>query len=409
MLDLEALLAPISDDAPTGPDLREAPDDVTLSEIAELRREVDPRVDPDGARAANWRAVRSACEEALTQRSKDLQIAGWLAESLARTEGYAGLAAGLRVLSELLERHWDDVNPRGEVDADGNASYAGRAGSLNWLSAARGMLPSVRAIGILSGQSGDRAEWLSWESFLEAQRVDEAAASNKARHDEMVAAGAITMKRWRQAGRATPPERLADGYQALLAAQAELRALTELCEKRFPSEDAPSFLELSGLLAEIAEWLAPKLPASAGAPAEAAEAAAADALESSSAEGERAVRTSQGRGTGPIATREEAFARLREVADYFRGAEPHSPIALLVERAVRWGNLSFPQLLQEMVKSDDNLAPIWDVLGISAPERAAGSASADSGGGESSGDSQPGAEESSPSEDDSGWGSSSDE
>jgi len=369
MLDLDALLGPISEDGPVGPDLRELSDDVSLSDIAELRRAVDPSVDPEGAKAANWPGVRATCEEVLTQKSKDLQVAGWLTESLARTEGFAGLAAGLDLMRELLERHWDDVHPRGEDDGSGTLSYAVRAGSVNWLGAARGMLPSVRAVGILSGESDDRDEWLGWEAYLEAQRVDDASANNKARHEEMVAAGAVTMKRWRQIGRATPLERLVETHAGLVESAAALERLAETCAQRFPSDDAPSLLDLNNLLGEMIEWLEPKLPKSDGAAADEDPAESAGEESVSEASDEAPATRYQPAANGPISNRSEAFDRLRDVAEYFRGAEPHSPISFLVDRAVRWGNLTFPQLMQEMVKSDESLSPIWDVLGIHAPSR----------------------------------------
>src|SRR5207253_7646791 len=36
---------------------------------------------------------------------------------------------------------------------------------------------------------------------------------------------------------------------------------------------------------------------------------------------------------GPLRTRADALRRLAEVAEYFQGAEPHSPVAYLVQRA----------------------------------------------------------------------------
>jgi type VI secretion system protein ImpA len=410
MLDLDALLGPISEDGPVGSDLRESSDDVSLSQIAEMRREVDPSVDPEGAKAANWPGVRAACEEVLTQKSKDVQVAGWLTESLARTEGFAGLAAGLELMRELLERYWDDVHPRGEDDGSGTLDYAVRAGSVNWLGAARGMLPSVRAIGILSGESGDRDEWLGWEAYLEAQRVDDAAANNKARHEEMVAAGAVTMKRWRQMGKATPVERLVEAHAGLVEATAALERLAEVCEQRFPSHDAPSLLDLTNLLGEIVEWLEPKLPKTAGAAPEEEPAESASEESASEVSDEAPTPHFAPAASGPISSRSEAFDRLREVAEYFRGAEPHSPISFLVDRAVRWGNLTFPQLMQEMVKSDESLSPIWDVLGIHAPSRddAGGSPSesSESSDESSSSDDDSSSDASSSDDTDSVWGSS---
>jgi type VI secretion system protein ImpA len=63
-------------------------------------------------------------------------------------------------------------------------------------------------------------------------------------------------------------------------------------------------------------------------------------------------------------SRADALRRLTEVADYFRRSEPHSPVAYLADRAVRWGNMTLDQWLQEMVKDATILAGLREVLGI---------------------------------------------
>lgn len=53
--------------------------------------------------------------------------------------------------------------------------------------------------------------------------------------------------------------------------------------------------------------------------------------------------------SGLIYTRTQAFHELRRISDYFNRTEPHSPVYMLLERAIRWGQLSLPELIAEMV------------------------------------------------------------
>ena len=55
---------------------------------------------------------------------------------------------------------------------------------------------------------------------------------------------------------------------------------------------------------------------------------------------------------------------LADVATYYRQAEPHSPIPYLIERAIRWSNLSLQEWLREALKSDDALSNVQDLLGL---------------------------------------------
>lgn len=57
----------------------------------------------------------------------------------------------------------------------------------------------------------------------------------------------------------------------------------------------------------------------------------------------------------PLYTRDQAFTELRKVADFFQRTEPHSPVYMLLERAIRWGYMSLPELLEEMVGENDQV------------------------------------------------------
>ena len=44
--------------------------------------------------------------------------------------------------------------------------------------------------------------------------------------------------------------------------------------------------------------------------------------------------------------------------------DPHSPVAFLIRRAIRWANMSFEDLLVELVKDDNTLKHVTETLGI---------------------------------------------
>jgi type VI secretion system ImpA/VasJ family protein len=67
---------------------------------------------------------------------------------------------------------------------------------------------------------------------------------------------------------------------------------------------------------------------------------------------------------GPITNRKIAFERLKEVADYLRRTEPHSPVSYLVNRAVKWGDMPLEVVLSELVKNKDERLRILETLGL---------------------------------------------
>jgi len=63
-------------------------------------------------------------------------------------------------------------------------------------------------------------------------------------------------------------------------------------------------------------------------------------------------------------SRADALRRLAAVADYFRRTEPHSPVAYLVQRAVRWGEMPLEEWLRDVIVNEDVLARVHETLGL---------------------------------------------
>lgn len=64
-------------------------------------------------------------------------------------------------------------------------------------------------------------------------------------------------------------------------------------------------------------------------------------------------------------TREQVFEELANIAKYFRSTEPHSPVSYLIEKAIRWGHLSLPELLNELISDQaDTKNRIFTIAGL---------------------------------------------
>jgi predicted component of type VI protein secretion system len=66
---------------------------------------------------------------------------------------------------------------------------------------------------------------------------------------------------------------------------------------------------------------------------------------------------------GAPRSRDEAYRRLGEIAEYLLRTEPHSPVSYLVKRAVAWGEMPLTELLQELLDSESDLKQIYRLLG----------------------------------------------
>ncbi len=71
---------------------------------------------------------------------------------------------------------------------------------------------------------------------------------------------------------------------------------------------------------------------------------------------------------GPIRNREQANARLKELADWFATHEPLSPVVLLLRRAESWNRKDFREVFAELLRNrQEAKGQLWDALGIEDP------------------------------------------
>ena len=368
-MDLTKLFAPISDESPTGVDLRLASGDDTIGRIKDARTEIRPEEDPAmaGGRRADWRLVRVESEKALEKQTKDLELAGYLTEgwirdtpvrdrAINKDAGIYGLINGLTLIIELMNRYWDTLHPGYD---EGEVIVPIRSRHLTWIGSSGPFLQTVAAAQLVPVAAGatftihelNQAQWL--EQIRATQRDSyEAQAQGKRSLDEI-----------RDMMGAFDPDVIVEAHTALTTAQATLAELNAVCGKLIPDDESPNLFGLRDLLDDAVAFVARYLPD-----------ASTDTSEGDGAgeEGEgvqgTATAGSGGGRTGPIGSRSDALRRLSEVADFFRRTEPHSPVSYLVQRAVRWGQMPFEDLLKDVVKDSAARQQVLDLLGIQGSE-----------------------------------------
>jgi type VI secretion system protein ImpA len=358
MADLDTLLAAIRDDSPTGVDLRNAAGDVTFDKIKSLRTSVSSETDPEATkdnpkgkgRDADWKGVAHECSEALTSKSKDLELATSLTDAWARTEGFAGLRDGIRLVVALCDRFWDRLHPGYDgqtIDLDSRAMPLNRLG---------GAVQTASACTIFTApdpRDAGRPRAFSWADHQNAVLVDERAIANKASADGLLKLGFVTGEEWLVRIKAVDAAVLHGVVGSIEECQAALGELRAVVEKRFDAETSPNLIAIADILGEIREHVSKHIPAPAVEPV------AATAVEAGDAPASAPQRTG-----GPPVSRDDALRRLEEVAEYFRRNEPHSPVAHLVERAARWGRMPLEDVLREVIPDQGALAKIMDTLGV---------------------------------------------
>ncbi|MBL8896670.1 MAG: type VI secretion system protein TssA [Planctomycetes bacterium] len=372
VLDFEALLAPIPGEKATGVDLRQ-----DVSSSAEYYRIKDART---AARAAErqgefgsvigmaeaqiWRPIIEDASQALAQRTKDLEIVAWLIEALVRAEGFAGLRDGFRLARELVVRHWDGLYPT--PDEDGIATRISPIAGLNGSGAEGTLVAPLARIPITEGRSLEPFSMWTVRSALAVEKLP--AKEKEARLKE----GALAMDAVAKAVRESAPSFFVNLVADIEEAQAELKALGAELDARCKA-DAPSTSALADALVsarDLVRDIAREVLAASAAQSAKVEAAAAAAAEAPATGGAAAAPAASAAPVvqNQVHSREDAFRLVGLVAEYFREHEPHTPITMLLERASRWGRMSLPELLAELIPNDAARATFAQMTGLEFPK-----------------------------------------
>jgi len=376
------LLQPISEASPTGEDLVFSAE---FDIIREARRQDDPHLDQGewviDRKEADWPLVQRLTTELLMSRSKDLRLAGWLTEAWAKLRGFEGLRDGLRITEGLCRTYWHTVHPMAD---DGDLAL--RVGNLSWLlDRSRQLMRELP----LTQSEGGRYGAAMWDS---ASQLANAVRRNPGNANELTQ-GKLTLDQFDAARRDTPPA-FYSSLEINLEECAQALAALEQTVNAALGDEGPAFSGARDGLSAVTELarrfareagLVPRSDAQREAAATtsgldgmgsvqlgggAANAARTERVEPTvvlpapeTAAGAAAVMPAPAVPAG-LQTRDQALAQLREVADFFRRTEPHSPVAYLADKAASWGEMSLHLWLRTVLKNEETLAGVEELLGV---------------------------------------------
>lgn len=368
IIDLDALLAPIDGDNSAGESLRY---DKTYEVIKEARREDEALAQGDWARdlkVADWPKVIQTATQALSTKSKDLQLAAWLIEGLgknAKLDRWAGLRDGLRLMRSLLEDFWENVYP--EIDPEDDESPLAPRGNVIAAMDAR-MGDVLKEFPLTAGAQYSYLQYLDSKQFDIPEDISGLGFSEQEQFTTLKAQAEaenrITGEMWRKAKAATSRDFIEARLNLINECWDQMQALDATMDEKF-ARATPGLGALKKSLDEvrtIVELLAKEKRAAEPRDDEVAEIEGAEAA----SDGQSMAATSGGVTVsgGAIRNRQEALKRLSEIANFFRQSEPHSPVSYAVQRAVKWGNMPLDEWLADVVKDGTTLENLREVLGF---------------------------------------------
>lgn len=347
-MDVEALLLPLAVDAHCGVSLLHE----AVYDAIRLARQDDDASLPQGVwetplKKANWAESIRLCSTALTSRSKDLQIAAWLGEAWITLDGIDGGMRTIALMHGLCARFWPDVHP---LPRDNDTDFRTAPiiwADQHWSQAVLLRLPLVRGGGVNDG-SYTLADW------NDAMVLQNDARKNKYALAEAEHAGLPTHARIMESVASMPLTVLSDAAAGVKAWKQALLKFDLILELKMP-DDAPRMGKLCSTLESVESVLQqclvhhPKYsPASP--PAVLSISSDTHHTHDMPAFGHSLV--------SDLSSREEAYRKLTDIANFLTGIDPHSPVPSLIWRAISWGRMPFEELMGELMANEGEMQRI---------------------------------------------------
>lgn len=367
VIDVEQLLAPISEEQPSGVELSLGDFDGPLlkvkdawDEARKLIKEEQDRDERGGIDSmgepwrtippADWDIIIDLGAQTLQQQSKDFRIASWLTEAILRKHHLVGLRDGLELCRGMCERYWDTIRPAPNSD-DGHGVTVGAFAGL----VSDATFGALLETPIVVGQKPNEREERQY-SALDFQRAkDLETISDTGERERLLELGHVEMHEFQAIAALTPPEfhqrNLATIDQCLDTLSEIGGFLREHCQ---PDEyDQPTEPGVSSFREQL-ESIRRLIAELGGGGAESEEEEQAD--DQTPVEG----------GVSPKQemTRESAFQTVERVAQFFERTEPHTPVHYALRQAIRWGKMPLPELLSELIADGGVMESLRKQIGL---------------------------------------------
>ncbi len=322
-LDIAALVAPLSDEAPSGPDL--GYDDERTEIEAAFSRSIS--VDANAEDQTDWRRIISLIV-AQSARTRDMWLPVYLMRAAAASKQFETLVDGAELLAGLLEERWADVHP--QLDEYG---FIGRKAPCESLT-----------------RLGDFLAPLSRVPLIEHARFGRFSGEDLIRfRDE--GASAEGYGAFRRALEGLEPDVVEGVAGRLTALVTAIRRADGVMTANAEGDTATNFKPTYDMLEGIRGSLAAYLP-------QAQSAISAGAVDDGAASGGGEMHdgptgnwTAPSSGpafSGAVRSRADVVRALDAICAYYSAFEPSSPVPLALTRAREWIDLDFMAVLQDI-------------------------------------------------------------
>lgn len=359
ILNIENLLLPVAETSPCGDELSFSNE---FHEIKKARTQDDPLLEQgewiQEPKQANWSLVADQSTLLFKERTKDIRLLNWLTEALSHLYGFEGLAQGLMLSCRTLELYWQEIHPIIE-DEDIDQRLGLIQGMIQQIIPLLKLIPLSQATSIYT--------LLEYENILYAQNT------SRKNIDSVPSDETERLVQFEKAMAAIPTAYRIQNLHLLdqiMVTWKNLRTVLDL----FMGVDAPSFSGIDSQLNELQktlrkvykqdELLHIPFPKEANSPVQSSDFSPPTDPEANSRSSSMTASFQPDHAADHLHNRTEAIRILQRISDYFQHHEPHSPVSYMLNRTIKWSQMPLHEWLNQVIKNDQPLESIHELLGI---------------------------------------------
>lgn len=360
MGNLKTLLAPISESNPVGENLYYDP---LYDQIKEARREDDPTLSQGvwqiELKKADWPLVENLCCQALISKTKDLQIAAWLAEAWIAMDQLEGIIKGINLLQSLSESYWDQIYPT--MDDDDNER---RLHMCEWLDTAF----KKRLVMMPVLENPLNSSYVTLADWMQANRLDNISKRSPDRQKILKKAelnNELTSEKIHQILNACPTNLLETLNQNTTNAFNTYEAFKKSLDTLLVDNSRPGMNECSEALKELQRFIKVGLEMTnteEKPPLEQEEELLPPpSLPTSDVESTKETVIAF---TSSLPNRAAAYKMINDIGTFLQTIEPHSPAPTLLKRIATWENKSISDIFKDFGDTPEDWTAFAKFLGF---------------------------------------------
>lgn len=337
VIDIEALRQPITEDQPTGIDLRVDAQSMDAYYAVKDQRQTLRRQEREAAidtsndkERGQWSPVAEQCIHLLQTKSKDLELATWLVEALIRMHGFVGLRDGFILLQQMVEAYSSTLYP--QADEEGISTTLAPLYVLNGDRSTGTLIAPIHLIPLLATDKNEEITTWHYQQLTAKKTTPQS--------DD-----ALTLEKIYETCQQVGHDQLSQTKDELLGAIEAVAQLDATLNEHY-GDAAPSFAEIKSALkscAQVLDCLLKHLEKNNVSTAK----SQAEVHETPAQTTEHQMQHQQ--LSADITDYATAVAQLQTVLSFFKTTQPHSILTFSLERIVRWSHSPLDEVLDEVI------------------------------------------------------------